>query len=278
MNLINKKYTLLEKIGQGSFGYIYKGQNIRSKDYVAIKIEPIKNETKLLKHESVIYQYLNNSLGIPTVKWFGKDEHNYYMVIDLLGKSLQQVKNKFGIFSLKLVLQIGIQIIELLKTIHSKGLVHRDIKPENFLFGLKQNEKNIYIIDFGFCKSYLIDDKHMPHKNTHNLIGSNTYASVNAHNFIELSRRDDLESLGYMLIYFYLGTLSWQDISALPNKENVNDKIKFLKQSITEGSRLPKVLELYMNYVKKLSFEETPNYSNITHIFKSEIELMQKKI
>jgi serine/threonine protein kinase len=108
MKLINNKYNLLEKIGEGSFGSIYRGQNIRTSEYVAIKIEPINNETKLLKNESLIYQYLNNSSGIPSVKWFGKDEINYYMVINLLGESLEQVKNKFGTFSLQLILKIGI--------------------------------------------------------------------------------------------------------------------------------------------------------------------------
>jgi serine/threonine protein kinase len=269
MNLINKKYSLLEKIGEGSFGSIYRGQNLRTREYVAVKVEPIENKTKLLKNESLIYHYLNNSLGIPCVKWFGKDDNNYYMVINLLGKSLQQVKDNVGTFSLQLVLKIGILIIELLKTIHEKGLVHRDIKPENFLLGIKKEDKNIYIIDFGFCKSYMIDNKHINIKKTHNLIGSKMYASINSHNFIELSRRDDLESLGYMLIYFYLGNLLWQNI-------DVNEDIKILKERIMENHRLPKVLEIYMKYVKNLLFEEEPKYSFIIDNFKREIELMQK--
>jgi len=272
MNLINKKYTLLEKIGEGSFGSIYRGQNIRTREYVAIKVEPIKNETKLLKNESIVYQYLNNNQGIPSVKWFGKDDENYYMIIDLLGQSLQSLLNKNSVFSLKLVLQIGIQVINLLKTIHDKGLVHRDIKPENFLLATNQNDRTIYIIDFGFCKSYLIDNKHIPYKHTHNLIGSNTYASINAHNFIELSRRDDLESLGYMLIYFYLGSLAWQET------QNTNERIMYLKQFVTESTQVPEVLHEYMTYVRKLSFEEKPDYNNIINRFKRELELMQKKI
>ena len=92
MEIINKKYKIINKIGEGSFGLIYKGQNIRTNEYVAIKIEPIENELKLLKNESQIYQYLNNNEGIPNVKWFGKDNINYYMVINLLGHSLQTIK------------------------------------------------------------------------------------------------------------------------------------------------------------------------------------------
>lgn len=274
MEIINKKYTLLEKIGEGSFGSIYRGQNIRTREYVAIKVEPIKNETKLLKNESIVYQYLNNIQGIPSVKWFGKDSTNYYMVIDLLGQSLQSLKNVRDRFSLPLVLQIGIQVINLLKTIHEKGLVHRDIKPDNFLLSRNPNDKNIYIIDFGFCKSYLIDDKHIPYKQTHNLIGSNTYASINAHNFTELSRRDDLESLGYMLIYFYLGSLEWQQ----QETPNTKERIIYLKQFITETPHLPEVLSIYMKYVRSLAFEETPDYTFIINLFKRELEIIQKKI
>lgn len=270
MNVINNKYRVLERIGEGSFGSIYRGQNIRTLELVAIKVEPINNGTKLLKNESIVYQYLNNIDGITTVKWFGKDEDNYYMVINLLGDSLQTIKNKRDCFSLKLVLQIGIQIVELLKTIHENGLVHRDIKPDNFLLGLNSNSKRIFIIDFGFCKSYFFDGKHVPQKKTHNLIGSRTYASINAHNCIELSRRDDLESLGYMLIYFYAGFLPWQlDMS---NKNtNIDEYIIRSKQTITEDSNLPKILINYIKYVRELGFLEKPNYKAIIESFKREI-------
>ena len=269
MDIINNKYKILEKIGEGAFGSIYKGQNIRTQELVAIKVEPITNETKLLKNESIIYQYLNNIPGIPSVKWFGKDHENYYMVINLLGESLQTIKNKRNCFSLTLVLQIGIHIVELLKTIHEKGLVHRDIKPDNFLVGLNGDNKRIFIIDFGFCKSYLSDGvNHMPQKKTHNLIGSQTYASINAHRFIELSRRDDIESLGYMLIYFYKGFLPWQTF----DYENTNDKIIQLKQQIIkEETYVPKVLANYMNYVRNLGFSEKPNYTAIIDGFSSEL-------
>ena len=173
MSLIGNKYKLLEKIGEGSFGSIYKGENIRTHELVAIKVEPIINNTKLLKNESIIYQYLNNNEGLPNVKWFGKDQVNYYMTINLLGESLQTLKERKETFSLKLVLQIGIQIITLLKMIHDKGLVHRDIKPDNFLLGLKNKNKQIYIIDFGFCKTFLNNDKHIDiNKTIINIIGT----------------------------------------------------------------------------------------------------------
>ena len=273
MDLINKKYKKLEVIGEGSFGLIYKGINIRTNEYVAIKVESIESEIKLLKNESKIYQYLNNSSGIPVVKWFGKDEKNYYMVLNLLGESLQSIKNKKGNFSLKLVLQIGVQILGLLRKIHDKGLVHRDIKPDNFLIGLDDKIKTIYIIDFGFCKSFIQDDKHIEERKTKNLIGSHMYASINAHNCIELSRRDDLESLGYMLIYFYLGSLCWQtdtktDFEIVKAKPDI---VK-AKQDIINDAKIPIILINYMKYVRSLEFGEKPNYYLLSDNFMREIE------
>ena len=245
MNIIANKYKLLEKIGEGAFGSIYKGENIRTQELVAIKIEPIINDLKLLKNESCIYQYLINNEGIPNVKWFGKDKINYYMVINLLGESLQSLKERKHTFSLKLVLQIGIQIIYLLKMIHDKGIVHRDIKPDNFLLGLNNKNNKIYLIDFGFCKTFLNDNKHIEIKKTKSLIGSNNFASVNAHEFNELSRRDDLESLGYMLIYFYFGKLIWKDYSD-------NEMIKIMKNHIVNDEIIPKILIQYFKIIKCL--------------------------
>ena len=144
----------------------------------------------------------------------------------------------------------------------------------NFLLGLNNESKLIYIIDFGFCKSYITDEKHISQKQTKNLIGSYTYASINAHNFIELSRRDDLESLGYLLLYFYFGTLTWQNILLL--EENSNDKIKYLKMQIIENNNLPSVLINYIKYTRKLNFEEKPNYELIIDTFNSEIEILAK--
>jgi serine/threonine protein kinase len=277
MALINHKYKLLEKIGEGCFGSIFKGQNIRSNEEVAIKIEPIATQSKLLKNESTIYQYLLNTSGIPTVKWYGKDEFNYYMVLNLLGESLQTVKDNVGFFSLKATLQIGIQIISLLKTIHGKGLIHRDIKPDNFLFGLNDDKNQLYIIDFGFCRTFINNDTklHIPMTKLSNLIGSQTYASINAHNYIELSRRDDLESLFYMLIYFVRKQkLEWQNIDISCNNREKNNIIKEKKLSMIENPNvnIPHVFITCLRIVRGLEFEDSPNYLDIINILNDELK------
>ena len=268
MELINKKYKILNILGSGSFGSIYKGQNIRTNEYVAIKVEKINDEIKLLKNESKIYQYLHGCSGIPSVKWFGKDNNNYYMVINLLGYSLQDLKNKLRVFSLVLILKLGIKIISLLNTIHEKGLVHRDIKPDNFLFG--QNKlSELYLIDFGFCKSYLDNDMHVPLKKTHSIIGSFNYASIMSHKRFGLSRRDDLESLGYMLLYFMTDNLPW-------NNETDENEIIRKKLEIMSNKRYPSILLDFIRYSRALEYEEKPNYYLIIDNFKREIELMSK--
>jgi len=270
-DVVNRKYRLIEKIGGGAFGTVYKGQNIRTSEFIAIKVEPLEGGINLLKNESIIYQYLQNCSGVPTVKWFGRDDKNYYMVINLLGKSLQTIHTQKRTFSLKTVLQLGIRIIQLLKIIHDKGLVHRDIKPDNFLLGLDSDRNNIYIIDFGFCKTYIRNNQHILFSKTSNLIGSLTYASINAHDFNELSRRDDLESVGYMLIYFYLGYLPWQTI--IQDYDN-HSKIKELKRTIIECNDIPFVIIDYIKYVTHLEFYDDPDYNLLISKFEKQIEIL----
>jgi serine/threonine protein kinase len=272
MNLINKKYLLIDKIGSGSFGSIYRGQNVRTKELVAIKVEPIINNLKLIKNESTVYNFLSGLEGIPIIKWYGKDERNYYMVINLLGRSLQNLIDESTKISLLLTLKIGIKILNILKTIHEKGLVHRDIKPDNFLFGLNGKFNHIYLIDFGFCKSFLdTNGIHNEIKKTHNIIGSYNYASIMSHKRLELSRRDDIESFCYILLYLCSGFLPWNNIK---NEEEI---ISF-KNSIVNGDiyEYPDVLINLLKYVRSMEFEEKPNYYLIMDNFKREIELLSK--
>lgn len=220
------KYTIVEQIGRGSFGSIYRGKNNRTGELVAIKAESIKNGQNLLVNESRVYQYLKNCKGVPTIKWFGKDDVNYYMVINLLGKSLYEMKIA-SLISSSDISKLVIQAICIIESIHDKGLVHRDIKPDNFLYSNNQ----LYLIDFGFCKPYLKDGVHNELTRTSGLVGSLNYASINSHRRISLSRRDDMESLGYVIAFLTIG-LEWQDLTI--ESEIEEKKRLFMKCSVSD--------------------------------------------
>ena len=152
--LIGNKYEIIEKIGSGGFGTVYKGINKRTEEFVAIKVEPILNNTRLLKREAQIYQYIGVTSTFPHVKWFGKDEINYYLVINLLGDSIRKHIEKNGKMSKDEAIIYGKQMMDRIFFLHEKRLVHGDIKPENFVFGLENTaEKTVFLIDYGFTKN-----------------------------------------------------------------------------------------------------------------------------
>lgn len=252
MSIIHNKYTIVKRIGSGQFGTIYKGKNIRTEEWVAIKTEPIAEQHPLLPNETKIYQYLNGCRGIPQIKWFGKDEEHYYMVMELLGDSLRDVVAKSGRFSLRGVVQIGVKLIQLMKTIHEKGVVHRDVKPDNLLFG-GTRPTELYLVDFGLCRSYLRDGYHIPTGRTSGLIGSPNYASIHGHQRAELGRRDDMESLGYVLLYLYMGKLPW-------DMETDEATIEKMKREVVRETSIPNALRHYLQHIRSLEFEECPNY------------------
>lgn len=218
--VIGNKYKCIQKIGQGAFGSIYEGENIRTGEKVAIKIEPIKQQTKLLKNETKIYQYLGSvKHGVPIVKWFGVDDENNYLVMNLLGESLQRQREKTGPFSLCNTLNIGIQLLQRVKYVHENGLIHRDIKPDNFLFGLEKEETKVYLIDFGFSKQHQCSEKKEKKERT-TIIGTPNFISIRVHNYCEPNKKDDLESVMYILLYLYMDKLPWVLNSSEPSQES----------------------------------------------------------
>lgn len=265
--IIGRKYKILNKIGNGSFGVVYKGENIRTKEPVAIKIESLSCKNRLLKNEAKICRLLESNNGVTSMKWYGIDNNNAYAVFELLGVSLDTYMERLGKFTLKTTLILGVQMIERIKSVHENGILHRDIKPDNFMMG-RSDTNMLYIIDFGLSKNYLDNGEHIKQKDKRKMTGTVRYASINIHNGIEPSRRDDLISIGYMLVYFLKGSLPWQGLDA-KTKEEKYEKIGEVKRqtSINELCKgLPKKLKLYFEYCYNLDFMDEPNYNMLSGI------------
>ena len=254
MNTISNKYIILEKIGNGNFGTIFKGENIRTKEKVAIKISSMQNKYNLLKNEAKVYQLIGNITGFPQLKWFGTENNNQYLVIDLLGEPLSKIKQKNGALSHEYVANIGIQIITRLQIFHHLGLIHRDIKPDNFVFGINNNHNILYLIDYGFSKGY----KNTSHnKKNETIIGTINYISLNVHKKYEPGRKDDLESVCYVLIYL-LDLMSWETYKESTIKNIL--QIVLEKENIIHSIRLPIFIRKLLSYIRNLSSEEEPDY------------------
>ena len=254
-----------DRLGGGSFGQIFKGINLKTKEEVAIKIESKNIETPQLLHESKILKILKDNEGFPKVYLLSPLDDVLIMVMELLGDNLQKLlKNKpEQKFSLKTTLMLGIQILKRIKTLHENNFIHRDIKPENFTIGLKKMKNVIYMIDYGLTRKYSDSHKnHIPYKEGKNLTGTALYASIYTHKGIEQSRRDDLESLGYMLIHFCKGELPWMNIKA-KNKagkyRKIMEKKIEMKPEILCAGLIDEFRE-YFKYVRELQFTEEPNY------------------
>ncbi|KAG5647262.1 hypothetical protein DXG03_000797 [Asterophora parasitica] len=262
-NLVGVHYRVGKKIGEGSFGVIFEGTNLLNSQTVAIKFEPRKAEAPQLRDECRSYRILAGCTGIPQIYHFGQEGLHNILVIDLLGPSLEDLFDMCGRkFSIKTVCMAARQMLSRVQTIHEKNLIYRDIKPDNFLIGRPGTKGSnvVHVVDFGMAKQYR-DPKtkqHIPYREqTHGLIPT------------EQSRRDDLEALGHVFMYFLRGSLPWQGLKAATNKQKY-EKIGEKKQTtpikeLCEG--FPEEFGIYLNYVRKLGFEETPDYDFLRELF-----------
>ncbi|XP_008242560.1 PREDICTED: protein CASEIN KINASE I-LIKE 3-like isoform X1 [Prunus mume] len=271
--IVGGKYKLGRKIGSGSFGEIFLATHTETFEIVAVKIENSKTKHPQLLYEAKLYNILQGGSGIPNIKWSGIDGEDNVLVLDLLGPSLEDLFVYCGRkFSLKTVLMLADQMITRIEFVHSKGFLHRDIKPDNFLMGLSRKANQVYIIDFGLAKRYRdsTTNRHIPYRENKNLTGTARYASCNTHLGIEQSRRDDLESLGYVLLYFLRGSLPWQGLKAATKKQKY-DKIceKKLSTPIEVLCKShPVEFASYFHYCHSQTFDQRPDYGFLKRLFR----------
>ncbi|KAF5348331.1 hypothetical protein D9756_010491 [Leucocoprinus leucothites] len=294
------KYRLEEEIANGGCGTVFLGVHTVAGKEVAIKIEPAvaRNATSPLKQESKIYKTLMGGPGVPWIMWSGKQGDYNVMIIDLMGPSLEDLfKMCNRHFSMKTVLLLADQLISRIEFIHSKNFVHRDIKPANFVMGTGRSSHLVNVIDFGLAKKFrdAKTSSHIPFKqdDMHG-VGTSLFAAINTHLGIESSRRDDLESLAYMLIYFLRGTLPWRKLRApahppqnppeasdatQPNgpADNTYNPISATWDLIRDSKLkheplltvgLPPEFDVLYKYARGLEFDDLPDYEGLRKLFR----------
>jgi len=268
-------WVLGKKLGEGSFGEIYQGINSDDeKDIAAVKLGKGEGREMLIREAKVLYS-LRGYEGVPEIKGCCAYQEFYVMVMELLGPSLSDLLNEYEL-SLKVILLLADQMIKHLQYIHSKNTLHGDLKPSNFLMGRGDKRNMCLLIDFGLCEEYRNPEtkKHIPYSDKHGFHGTPRYCSIHVHNGIVSSRRDDMESLGYVMIYLLQGKLPWQNLPAEENetKKQKRRKIAEMKQNIPVEELckgLPEEFITYINITRNLKFKEKPDYYALRMLFRN---------
>ncbi|XP_037937667.1 casein kinase I-like [Teleopsis dalmanni] len=281
--IADKKYKCIKKLNSGAFGKVYLGENTQSGEKVAIKLESQKENSKFLQYEYYFYSKLSDGIGIPKVEYYGKEKKNNALVMTLLGPSLESFFSFCGKkFTLHTVCLLADQMIDRIEFIHSKGIIHRDIKPENFLTGLLEESSLIYLVDFGFSDLYRdsVTNEHIECVDNETFYGTMDFSSCNALQNKTQSRRDDIEALGYVLIYFLKGKLPWHNITAETSRQQADKVLEMkLSASINDLCKgIDDIFNVYMSHCRSLDFKETPDYRYLKDIFRFKLANMRIRL
>jgi len=259
--MIANRYKILNKINSGEFGSIYSGEKVRTCDKVAIKMESLDKNNGLLKHETNVYQYLKELPCVPNIKWYGVQKNIQYLVMPLYDYSLCRFIEDKKYMGNRTISQTGEELINIMRFVHEKGIIHRDIKPDNFMIDTA-NDK-IVLIDFGFARRYITADGiHIPYKNGKNIIGTPNYISMNIHNGDEPSRRDDVESVCYILFFLFNNMSIWCS-------SNEIDMIKNHKLNTRNENDMNPIFYNIFNRCMNTTFMSYPDYDEIIKMIRT---------
>ena len=255
------KYRTIKKLGEGSFGKVYKAEY--KDEYYAIKFEDKTKGQNLLESEATMMNYLQGP-NIPIIKSFGYSGDYNILLMQLMSKSLEELFSKRHKFSIKTTELLAYQMLTVLQYIHDRHIIHRDIKPDNFVMGANELNSSLYLLDFGLAKKYRSSKtlKQNPYINKKKLTGTARYASIHALEEMEQSRRDDLESVGYVLMYFLRGNLPWQGLKIKSKEDRYMKILEKKKETSSEQlcKNFPEEFRDYLEYAKNLEYTEQPNY------------------
>jgi len=273
--IIGKKYKILDKIGNGKFGIVYKGINCKTNQMIAIKTESRKSSIKLLKNETTILKYLydHGSRVTPIVYWYGIDFTNSYLIMTYYDTSLYNFCTE--VLSIEKINKIMAVCIDIIETIHKQYIIHRDIKPQNFMI----SNDEVYLIDFGLAAFYI--DKNGEHQSDlycTSILGTPKYISYNLHNGNAPSRRDDLISLGYIYLFLYCRELPWENLPIsefsdftenhiLHCKNQTRKKLKEIENLSSICEKINNKIQSYLNYCYGLNYDSEPNYEELKKLF-----------
>lgn len=274
MSNIGGKFKLQDKLGSGCFGEVFRGLNTENHESVAIKLEPLNADVPQLKLEATILNLLNpsndaESIGFAYCSFFGTQNAYSCLVMPLMSCSLEDcVKKCNGKICEKSTLMLADQMISRIEYLHSKSYLHRDIKPENFMWGAGAKQNILHLIDFGLAKSWHTGSKHIPFLKNRTLTGTARYASIPVHQGSEQGRRDDMEAIGYMLIYIFMGSLPWSGLEAKTKKEKY-EKIQKSKETfpidqLCDGHH---AFTKYLEMTRALTFTQRPDYDCLRELF-----------
>jgi serine/threonine protein kinase len=271
---VGNKYRAKKRLGAGSFGEIYSGENMTTHEEVAIKLESVRAKPHQLAIENKVYRSLSGAVGVPHIKWFGTEGDYNVLVMDLLGRSLEDLfQSCQRKFSRKTILMLADQMLARIEYVHDKGYLHRDVKPDNFMIGTGHQSNTVFVIDFGLSKKWRNSKtlQHIPFRDGKTLTGTARYSSINTHLGIEQSRRDDIEAIAYVLVYLSKGSLPWMGVHVDDHKQQ-NEVISERKIAtniniLCEG--LPPEFALFLSEIRKLDFADRPQYALYRQLFRN---------